>query len=75
MKDWMLNRVIRDEGYSSTTLKSPGQEEITVMVTSRQMEKESDLQAFMDNPRAATECTSIQRLTIGMCGTFGKTGQ
>ena len=52
MKDWMLNRVIRDEGYSSTTLKSPGQEEITVMVTSRQMEKDSDLQAFMDNPPA-----------------------
>jgi hypothetical protein len=48
MKDWMLNRVIRDEGYRSKTLKCPGQEEITVMVTSRQVEKESDLQAFMD---------------------------
>jgi hypothetical protein len=43
MKDWLLNRVVRDEGYSSTTLKSPGREEITVMVTSRQVEKESDL--------------------------------
>lgn len=52
MKDWMLNRVIRDEGYRSKTLKCPGQEEITVMVTSRQVEKESDLQAFMDNPPA-----------------------
>src|SRR5262245_25523685 len=34
MKDWMLNRVIRDEGYSSKTLKCPAREEITVMVTS-----------------------------------------
>jgi len=50
MKDWMLNRVIRDEGYSSKTLKCQGREEITVMVTSRQAEKESGLQAFIDNP-------------------------
>jgi hypothetical protein len=50
MKDWMLNRVIRDEGYRSKTLKCPGQEEITVMVTSQQVQKESDLEAFMDNP-------------------------
>ena len=50
MKDWLLNRVIRDEGYSSTTLKCLGREKITVMVTSRQVEKESDLQAFLDNP-------------------------
>jgi hypothetical protein len=48
MKDWMLNRVIRDEAYRSKTLKCPAREEITVMVTSRQVEKESDLQAFMD---------------------------
>ena len=34
MKDWMLNRVIRDEGYSSKTLKCLGREETTVMVTS-----------------------------------------
>jgi hypothetical protein len=50
MKDWMLNRVIRDEGYSSKTLKCQGREEIMVMVTSRQVEKQSDLQAFWDNP-------------------------
>jgi hypothetical protein len=44
MKDWMLNRVIRDEGYSSKTLKCLGREEIMVMVTSRQVEMGSDLQ-------------------------------
>jgi hypothetical protein len=52
MKDWMLNQVIRDEGYSSKTLKCPAREESTGMVTSRQLEKQSDLQAFMDNPPA-----------------------
>jgi hypothetical protein len=30
--------VIRDEGYSSETLKCPGREEITVMVTSRRVD-------------------------------------
>ena len=50
MKDWMLNRVIRDEGCISKALKCPGLDDITVIVTSRQVEKESDLQAFMDNP-------------------------
>jgi hypothetical protein len=52
MKDWMLNQVIRGEGYRSKTLKCLAREESTVMVTSRQVEKESDLQAFMDNPPA-----------------------
>jgi hypothetical protein len=50
MKDWMLNRVIPGEGYRSKTLKCSAREEITVMVTPRQVEKESDLQTFMDNP-------------------------
>jgi hypothetical protein len=34
MKNWLLNRVIRDEGYSSKTLKCQGLKETTVMVTS-----------------------------------------
>ena len=72
MKDWVLNRLIRDEGYSSKTLKCQGREEITVMVTSRQVEKESDLQAFMDNPPSLQRnAPSAHRLTIGLCGRLG----
>jgi hypothetical protein len=54
MKDWVLNRVILDEGYSSKTLKYPSRDEITVMVSSRQVEQESDLKACMDHPLQRT---------------------